>query len=246
MGTTRKLEYDAFMSRAGSVRWLNDPYYYETIFAADAAMAEADALLARTEDIESIGYEKQYDKLYSILDAYEKLVTFMETFRSEVYKTDEAFYAEIANGAAEDLSHVSLSDIEIPNTLGLEEYNPHMGQYMPKDHLSIEDFLGNDGNSLEPSVEGFREVFGQTLEMDGESYTIGELIEELEKGARYSNEIHKPGLEALAFVVDCVSFGIKPLFDCACGYDIMSIATAVLAQAGIMRKNYMEPTGDMI
>ena len=70
--------------------------------------------------------------------------------------------------------------------------------YTPKDNLSIEDFLGNNGSSLEPSVEGFKEIFEQTLDLSGKSYTMAEIIAELEKGTRYSNDIHNPGLEALA------------------------------------------------
>ncbi|MBQ8147879.1 MAG: hypothetical protein IJ040_03715 [Lachnospiraceae bacterium] len=58
MGSTRKLEYDAFSNRARSVRWLNNPYYYEVIFEADAALEAADTLLQQTADIQSIGYEK--------------------------------------------------------------------------------------------------------------------------------------------------------------------------------------------
>ncbi|MBQ8147880.1 MAG: hypothetical protein IJ040_03720 [Lachnospiraceae bacterium] len=166
--------------------------------------------------------KKQYENLYRILDTYGRLVAFMENFRAEVNNTDESFYTEVVNGAAEDLSHVALSDIEILNTIGLQEYNPDTGMYTPKDNLSIEDFLGNNGSSLEPSVEGFKEIFEQTLDLSGESYTMAEIIAELEKGTRYSNNIHNPGLEALAFIVDCVSFGIKPLFDCISGYDIIT------------------------
>lgn len=221
MGERKKLDYDAFLAR-GAYDSFDIQYCLEQLIEADRAFQETDALLQATEDITGIDYSSQSDRFYRILDAYGKLRRFMNRYVEEVWDVDKEFYSAIANGPAEALSHVRLEDIKIPNTLGLSNHDARAGTDIPLSHLSIKNFIREPEALNNNYVRGFAELFQEDVEMAGETMTLKEFLEELENAAAYSNDIHKPWLEALSVLLNMASFGVKPLYECICGYDIIT------------------------
>lgn len=221
MGERKKLDYDAFLAR-GAYDSFDIQYCLDRLMEADRAFQEADALLQATEDITGIDYASQSDRFYRILDAYGKLRRFMNRYVEEVWDVDKEFYSAIANGPAEALSHVRLEDIKIPNTLGLSNHDARAGTDIPLSHLSIKNFIREPEALNNNYVRGFAELFQEDVEMAGETMTLKEFLEELENAAAYSNDIHKPWLEALSVLLNMASFGVKPLYECICGYDIIT------------------------
>lgn len=221
MQERKKLDYDAFLAR-GAYDSFDIQYCLDRLMEADRAFQEADALLQATEDITGIDYASQSDRFYRILDAYGKLRRFMNRYVEEVWDVDKEFYSAIANGPAEALSHVRLEDIKIPNTLGLSNHDARAGTNIPLSHLSIKNFIREPEALNNNYVRGFAELFQEDVEMAGETMTLKEFLEELENAAAYSNDIHKPWLEALSVLLNMASFGVKPLYECICGYDIIT------------------------
>ena len=221
MGERKKLDYDAFLAR-GAYDSFDIQYCLDRLIEADRAFQEADALLQATEDITGIDYASQSDRFYRILDAYGKLRRFMNRYVEEVWDVDKEFYSAIANGPAEALSHVRLEDIKIPNTLGLSNHDARAGTDILLSHLSIKNFIQEPEALNNNYVKGFAELFQEEVELAGETMTLKEFLEELENAATYSNDIHKPWLEALSVLLNMASFGVKPLYECICGYDIIT------------------------
>lgn len=221
MGERKKLDYDAFLAR-GAYDSFDIQYCLDRLMEADRAFQESDALLQATEDITGIDYASQSNRFYRILDAYGKLRRFMNRYVEEVWDVDKEFYSAVANGPAEALSHVRLEDIRIPNTLGLSNHDARAGTDIPLSHLSIKEFIREPEALNNNYVRGFAELFQEEVELAGEPMTLKEFLEELEKASTYSNDIHKPWLEILSGLLNMASFGVKPLYECICGYDIIT------------------------
>jgi len=197
--------------------------YFNDIFAADEAIKHADELLNQTEDIRGIGYQdmggrSEGGSLFRMISCYEQLSTFLEELPRDIREIDEAFRDEVANGAAEDLSHVDLREIQVPNTTGVGYYDAGTMSYIELESLSLYDFMGD---SLSPGVPGFAEIFQTEWDMGDTTLTYRELERIYEDTSEYSNEIHSPGKQALSEVLNICSFGVKQLFDCISGYDIL-------------------------
>ena len=224
MGNRKQLDYYNFGARAWMIHEQIYGEWYNGILAADEALQHAEALLNQTEDISGTGYEgmgnRQSGRLFRLLSEYERLSDFIPAFIDEVRDLDEAFWESVASRAAEDLSHVKLADIKIPNSTELSYYDKGSRMYVTPDNLTIKAFT--EHSDLHPEVSGFVDIFQTGIICGDEELTFAELEKIYEKEAQFSNEIRDPGRQVLSEILNICSFGVKQLFDCISGYDIIT------------------------
>lgn len=221
MGQTKILDYEGFASRGGAIYNPQDIWNYDIIFEADQAFVEADELLASTPGMTGIDYASKREEWAYALETFQMLDQFRKDFIEEVQEMDERFYRQVVNGPAEDLSHVSMSEISIPNRTSLQNFDPLYQTYYEKKELTFQDFIGSPDMSQQPYVEGFSDIF-QYDDAEYADLTMQEKIRVLENGTVYENEFYMPEKEALLYLTEEYCLGFKQLYDGISGYDIIT------------------------
>ncbi len=182
---------------------------------------EADELLASTPGMTGIDYVSKREEWAYALETFQMLDRFRRDFIEEVQEMDERFYRQVVNGPAEDLSHVSMSEISIPNRTSLQNFDSLYQTYYEKKELTFQDFIGSPDMSRQPYVEGFSDIF-QYDDSEYADLTMQERIRLLETGTVYENEFYMPEKEALLYLTEEYCLGFKQLYDGISEYDIIT------------------------